>query len=350
MRGSIEILGDLAAMGTLRRGQLTEQTYPVKGRDGRPRRQGPYYVLTWSDGGEKRTRRVPAAEAPRVLEELARGREARCSRAYVPGGEAPFPLDEALGIVGGCTPPMASLLSRAGAMPQSYDAAGEMVTAASGVRVTGRRVHRLVSGVADAEAEWAARRPKDAAEHDVINIQADMTGLPLRREDLAGVAGRDGRPPRNPTGRTGYGRWRASGSGAQCRQWTSTMRASTCPRCAGVPGQPEVRPRGAEVASRIVAEGPPHTGGGAGRPARRLLARTLHAQGGGADGGMRDLTRQGHFLVIHPEREVVMGAGHPRPVFAKRPLIHLRPFRRRHSAMESPVRVRKALRSAMSER
>lgn len=157
MRGSIEILGDLAAMGTLRRGQLTEQTYPVKGRDGRPRRQGPYYVLTWSDGGEKRTRRVPAAEAPRVLEELARGREARCSRAYVPGGEAPFPLDEALGIVGGCTPPMASLLSRAGAMPQSYDAAGEMVTAASGVWVTGRRVHRLVSGVADAEAEWAAR-------------------------------------------------------------------------------------------------------------------------------------------------------------------------------------------------
>lgn len=122
--------------------------------------------------------------------------EVRYSRAYVPGGEAPFPLDEALGIVGGCTPPMASLLSRAGAMLQSYDAAGEMVTAASGVRVTGRRVHRLVSGVADAEAEWAARRPKDAAEHDVINIQADMTGLPLRREDLAGVAGRDGRPPR----------------------------------------------------------------------------------------------------------------------------------------------------------
>lgn len=77
MRGSIEILGDLAAMGTLRRGQLTEQTYPVKGRDGRPRRQGPYYVLTWSDGGEKRTRRVPAAEAPRVLEELARGKEAQ---------------------------------------------------------------------------------------------------------------------------------------------------------------------------------------------------------------------------------------------------------------------------------
>ena len=122
--------------------------------------------------------------------------EVRYSRAYVPGSEVPFPLDEALGIVGGCTPPMASLLSRAGAMHQSYDDAGEMVSAASGVAVTGRRVHRLVSDVADAEAEWAAKRPKDAAEHDIINLQADMTGLPLRKEDLEGVKGKDGKPPR----------------------------------------------------------------------------------------------------------------------------------------------------------
>ena len=122
--------------------------------------------------------------------------EVKYSRAYVPGGEVPFPLDEALGIVGGCTPPMAALLSRAGAMLQSFDDAGEMVTAASGVTVTGRRIHRLVSDVADAEAEWAAKRPKDAEEHDIINIQTDMTGLPMRKEDLVGVKGKDGKPPR----------------------------------------------------------------------------------------------------------------------------------------------------------
>ena len=122
--------------------------------------------------------------------------EVRYSRAYVPGGEVPFPLDEAIGVVCGCTPPMAALLSRAGAMLQSYDAAGETVTAASGVPVTGRRIHRLVSAVADGEREWAAARPKDASEHDVINLQADMTGLPLRKEDLVGVKGRDGRPAR----------------------------------------------------------------------------------------------------------------------------------------------------------
>lgn len=96
--------------------------------------------------------------------------EVRYSRAYVPGGKVPFPLDEAIGVVCGCTPPMAALLSRAGAMLQSYDAAGETVTAASGVPVTGRRIHRLVSAVADGEREWAAARPKDASEHDVINL------------------------------------------------------------------------------------------------------------------------------------------------------------------------------------
>lgn len=122
--------------------------------------------------------------------------EIKYSRAYVPGDEVPFPLDKALGIVGGCTPPMAALLSRAGAMFQSFDDAGEMLTAASGITVTGRRIHRLVSDVADAEAEWVAKRPKDATEHDIINLQADMTGLPLRKEDLVGVKGKDGKHPR----------------------------------------------------------------------------------------------------------------------------------------------------------
>ena len=89
MRTSSEILGDLAALGTLRRGQLTEQTYSVKGRDGEAHRQGPYYVPTWSDGGEKRTRRVPAGEAPDVREEIARGKEAQALvREYFRAKEA----------------------------------------------------------------------------------------------------------------------------------------------------------------------------------------------------------------------------------------------------------------------
>lgn len=77
MRTSAEILGDLAAIGPLRRGQLTEQLYSVKGKDGKLHSQGPYYVLTWSDGGKKNTRRIPASDVPAVRGELARGKTAQ---------------------------------------------------------------------------------------------------------------------------------------------------------------------------------------------------------------------------------------------------------------------------------
>lgn len=37
--------------------------------------RGPYYVLQWYEGGRKMSRRIPAAEVPRVREELERGRQ-----------------------------------------------------------------------------------------------------------------------------------------------------------------------------------------------------------------------------------------------------------------------------------
>jgi hypothetical protein len=119
-------------------------------------------------------------------------------RAYVkgPGGKRSFPLDEKLGVVCACTPPMAALLSRAGATCHSYEAAGDLVSESSCVGVSGRRIHRVVDAVADAEAKWAAERPKDGERPAVLNIQADMTGIKLRKEDLAGVKGQDGKPPK----------------------------------------------------------------------------------------------------------------------------------------------------------
>ena len=120
------------------------------------------------------------------------------SRAHVRDakGRWSFPLDEALGIVAGCTSPMAALLSRAGATAPSYEEAGEFASRASGLSVPGRRIHRVVEAVADAERKWVAERPRDDSEPDVLNIQADMTGLKVRKEDLVGVKGKDGRPPK----------------------------------------------------------------------------------------------------------------------------------------------------------
>lgn len=70
-----EILAKLAAIGPARRGQITEQWYDTTGKNGKRKRQGPYYVWTRYDGGKKITERVPAAEIDRAKDELARGEE-----------------------------------------------------------------------------------------------------------------------------------------------------------------------------------------------------------------------------------------------------------------------------------
>lgn len=70
-----EILGKLAAIGPARRGQITEQWYEKAGKNGKRKRQGPYYVWTRYDDGKKITERVPAAEIDRARDELARGEE-----------------------------------------------------------------------------------------------------------------------------------------------------------------------------------------------------------------------------------------------------------------------------------
>ncbi len=70
-----KILERLAAIGPARRGQITEQWYDKTGRNGKKKRQGPYYVWTRYDDGKKITERVPAAEIDRAKDELARGEE-----------------------------------------------------------------------------------------------------------------------------------------------------------------------------------------------------------------------------------------------------------------------------------
>lgn len=71
-----DVLTELGKIGAARRGQLSEQWYEVKGRDGKVRKTGPYYVLARCVGGKKTFVRVPREEAARVREELERGKAA----------------------------------------------------------------------------------------------------------------------------------------------------------------------------------------------------------------------------------------------------------------------------------
>lgn len=65
------------AIGTARRGQLSEQYYKQRGPDGKIRRQGPYYVWQRWVRGRKHSVRVPKDTIAQVKADLARGRQAQ---------------------------------------------------------------------------------------------------------------------------------------------------------------------------------------------------------------------------------------------------------------------------------
>ncbi len=70
-----EVLDALSKVESARRGQITEQWYRVVGKDGQERKQGPYYVWTWSDQGQKHTARIPASEIERARVQIEKGKE-----------------------------------------------------------------------------------------------------------------------------------------------------------------------------------------------------------------------------------------------------------------------------------
>jgi len=57
-----------------RRGNLYEQYFEREGAGGKLRRNGPYYVWTRCEGGRMVSSRVAREQAPRVREEIARGK------------------------------------------------------------------------------------------------------------------------------------------------------------------------------------------------------------------------------------------------------------------------------------
>lgn len=120
--------------------------------------------------------------------------EVTLRRAYVPGRGCP--LDEALGLVDGFTPEAASMLCVAGSMSESYDKGEGALKKLSGLSVPGRAIQRLVNDVSpQMEADGADRRQGGFAPATaVVNTQLDMTGVPMRPEDLAQTRGKDGDP------------------------------------------------------------------------------------------------------------------------------------------------------------
>lgn len=137
--------------------------------------------------------RIAGSQGKRSRTILTSQGEIEIRRLYVPGRGCP--LDEAIGLAGGCTPLAAEMLCHAAAMDESYDKGEASLGRLAGLAVPGRRLQRLVNQVSPGmEAAGADRKPDRPRGGDRLNSQVDMTGVPVRPEDLVGTAGRDGEP------------------------------------------------------------------------------------------------------------------------------------------------------------
>ncbi len=105
-----------------------------------------------------------------------------------------YPTDAALGLADGKTPALARLVCWEGADQASYQKAEEHLKETGGIHLSARQIQRLVQPVGAAAQTWqerAALKPlPDTQPVPILYISGDATGLPMRKEELKGRAGK----------------------------------------------------------------------------------------------------------------------------------------------------------------
>lgn len=117
----------------------------------------------------------------------------RLRRAYYLGPQGGrYPLDEQLGLHHQYTPAVAQLMCWAGAMDPSFDQAAQTLHRFAGLNIPSRQIPRVVKHFAAPAAVWREDRPSPQAPVPIpiLNIQADMTGIPMRPEELIDIQGK----------------------------------------------------------------------------------------------------------------------------------------------------------------
>lgn len=101
------------------------------------------------------------------------------------------PLDESLGVIEGCTPGLARLLCRAGAL-EPYEDASQSLEVYCGVAIEGRRIQRLVQRVGPEFARWTQSQPAPTSlpKGTTFYVEADGTGVPVRPEETVDRKGK----------------------------------------------------------------------------------------------------------------------------------------------------------------
>jgi hypothetical protein len=107
-----------------------------------------------------------------------------------------YPADVALGLEVGYTPALARLMCLEGADQTSYLKAQRHLKETGGIQVCARQIQRVVQRVGVGAQAWQEREAKTGGSAvPIMYISADGTGVPMRKEELEGRAGKqeDGR-------------------------------------------------------------------------------------------------------------------------------------------------------------
>jgi hypothetical protein len=111
---------------------------------------------------------------------------------YHPGKkQGHYPADAALGLENDHTPALTRLMCLEGADEASYQKAEQHLAETGGIQVSARQIQRMVQRVGAAAQAWQEREAEPGGSTaPIMYVSADGTGVPMRKEELAGRAGR----------------------------------------------------------------------------------------------------------------------------------------------------------------
>jgi hypothetical protein len=102
-----------------------------------------------------------------------------------------YPADAALGLEVAYTPALARLMCLEGADELGYEKAQRHLAETGGIDVSGRQIQRVVQRVGGAAQTWQERQAQPGGvKVPIMYVSADATGVPMRKEELEGRAGK----------------------------------------------------------------------------------------------------------------------------------------------------------------
>jgi hypothetical protein len=105
--------------------------------------------------------------------------------------EGHYPADAALGLEMGQTPALARLVCLEGADESSYQKAENHLRETGGIAVSARQIQRLIQHVGQGAQAWQEREAQPGGKAvPIMYVSADATGVPMRKEELVGRAGK----------------------------------------------------------------------------------------------------------------------------------------------------------------